>query len=240
MSSITMEPGMGAATMPALAVVEDDDDLREGVLLPALRHAGFDAQGMPDARALYRAMTVRRFDLVLLDIGLPDESGLSVASHLRMASPETGIVVLSGLRASSDKVKGLQAGADVYLEKPVEMEVVAASLHGLLQRLQTTRNVASMAGRWRLGEAQWTLVAPDGTAIMLTLPEWQFLGLLSAAAGRPVPRDTLIAGLGGDEQGMDAHRLDMLVYRLRRKCAESTATPLPMRAVRGIGYVLSW
>ncbi len=84
------------------------------------------------------------------------------------------------------------------------------------------------------------LVAPDGTSIVLTLPEWQFLGLLAASAGRPVTRDSLVAGLGGDEQGMDAHRLDMLVYRLRRKCAESTSTPLPLRAVRGIGYVLTW
>lgn len=240
MSLITMVPRMDDAPLPALAVVEDDDELREGVLLPILRRSGFDAEGMPDARALYRAMTVRRFDLVLLDIGLPDESGLSVASHLRLASPDTGIIVLSGHRRSSDKVRGLQAGADVYLEKPVEMEVVTASLHGLLQRLRTTREVASMAGRWRLGETQWTLVAPDGTSIVLTLPEWQFLGLLAASAGRPVTRDSLVAGLGGDEQGMDAHRLDMLVYRLRRKCAESTSTPLPLRAVRGIGYVLSW
>ena len=240
MSLITMVPRMDDAPLPVLAVVEDDADLREGVLLPILRRCGFDAEGMPDARRLYRAMAVRRFDLVLLDIDLPDESGLSVASHLRAASPDTGIVVLSGHCNSSDKVRGLQAGADVHLEKPIGMEVVAASLHSLLQRLRTTREVASKAGSWQLGDTQWSLVAPDGTSIMLTLPEWQFLGLLAASAGRPVARDSLVTGLGADEQGMDAHRLDMLVYRLRRKCAESTSMPLPLRAVRGIGYILSW
>ena len=125
----------GPRTQLRLAVVEDDPEFRDGVLMPVLAHAGFDALGMGSALELYRAMVAEQFDLVLLDVGLPDEDGLSIASHLRGMSPSMGIVMLTAHASSGDRVQGLQAGADAYLCKPVNMKEVVATLLNLARRI---------------------------------------------------------------------------------------------------------
>lgn len=229
---------MSEVDQPMVAVVEDDDALREQILLPLLRASGFRATGLASALALYRDLVANRYDLVLLDVGLPDEDGVEVARHLRKAAPATGLVMLSGYISDRDRLRGLEAGVDAYLNKPVESETLVATLRNVSRRVGVGAGEA--AGRWRLDTAGWRILLPDGRAVAMSLPEQQIMRLLAAVPGTPVRRDRLMASLSDDLQSFDPHRLEMLVYRLRRKCQDATGVCLPLQTVRGVGYVLAW
>lgn len=226
--------------LPTLAVVEDNQDLREDVLIPALARSGFDVVGMTSALDLYRTMTVRSFDLVLLDVGLPDEDGFSIAAHLRSLSPAIGIVMLTGYDSGPDRMRGLLAGADAYLFKPVEMDVVVTTLRNLARRIVPGGDAAQARAKWRLDERGWCILSPNGVEIEMNLAERQVMAILAATPGVPVQREVLIARLVKDDQDFDPHRLDMMIYRLRKKCLSAAKEDIPLRAVRGIGYVLNW
>jgi DNA-binding response OmpR family regulator len=238
-----MRPGRTASTSrePRLAIVEDDEELREKIMLPALRLAGFDAVGLASALQLYRMWTGSPFDLVLLDVGLPDDDGVEIARHLRGLSPSIGIVMYTGHGRSVDRLRGLNAGVDAYLVKPLEMNEVIATLHNLHRRLASSGPPQGAGGNgWSLDHQGWRLLTPDGGTVALNQPERQVLAVLAAAPGEPVRRDALIAALTSDTDEFDPHRLEMLVYRLRRKCRETCRATLPLRAIRGVGYMLDW
>lgn len=225
-----------------LAVVEDEEQYRETFLVPGLTAAGFAAQGMTSALDLYRAMTSRRYDLVLLDAGLPDENGYSIAAHLRSLSGSIGIVMLTGFGSVQSRVRGLRAGVDAYLHKPTDMETLTATLWNLTRRVGVApaREDTAQRRRWRLDEASWQIVAPGGEEVEMSLPERQVLSMLAAQPGVPARREALIEQLVENVHDFDPHRLEMMIYRLRRKCLQLTGEELPLRAVRGIGYVLVW
>lgn len=229
-----------ATRRPTVAVVEDDRAFRDEVLLPVLNHAGFAAVGMTGALDLYRAMTLRSFDLVLLDINLPDEDGFSIAVHLRKLSSRVGIVMLTGCDTGEDRMRGLRAGADAYLSKPVDMEEVVATLRNLSRWVLPEPPAASMPTRWRLDEKGWCILSPAGAEIEMNLAERQVMAALAASAGVPVQRETLIAKLVKNAYDFDPHRLEMLIHRLRKKCQQLAEEELPLRSVRGVGYVLNW
>ena len=117
-----------------LAVVEDDAELRERILLPALQAAGFEPVGFCSALELYRQWTRAPFDLVLLDVGLPDEDGVEITRHLRTLGGAMGIVIYSAHGRSADRLRGLRAGVDAYLVKPLQMEEVVQTLRNLGRR----------------------------------------------------------------------------------------------------------
>lgn len=233
--------------MRRLALVEDDDELREGILLPLLRGAGFEATGHATALGLYRELLGRSVDLVMVDIGLPDEDGYAVVRHLRRVSPAMGLVILSGYRREDDRARGLQAGADAYLTKPVEPALLVSTLSALSEPgIRRSGPVSAATPEpahgpgWRLDAGGWRLIAPGGAAVRLSLQERQVVQTLAAAAGEAVPREALIAALSDDIHDFDPHRLEMLVHRLRRKCAEADGEPLPLATLRGVGYALAW
>lgn len=225
-----------------IAVVEDDEELREAIVLPLLRDAGYRASGHANALGLYRDLLARRVDLVLVDVGLPDEDGYAVVRHLREVSPGLGIVILSGYRRESDRIRGLEVGADAYLTKPMDPSQLLDTLATLVASRQV-RPVPEGAGRagasgWQLEAGGWCLLAPDGTSVRLSLPERQVIQVLAAAGGESVSRDALIAALSHDIHLFDPHRLEMLVHRLRRKCASAAGEALPLATLRGAGYAL--
>lgn len=234
-----------------LAVVEDDPEFREGVLVPVLRQSGFDVVSLGSALELYKAMVIASFDLVLLDIGLPDENGVSIAAYLRSKSPSLGIVMLTARGACSDRVDGLHAGADAYLCKPVNMKEVVAILLNLSRRIAlaapSPANVAAQTSgspgpqpTWRLDKTGWRIFSPSGIEVAMNSAERQVIGRLAESLGVPVSREELIARFSGEIYDFDSPRLDLLVYRLRKKCLKLAGQELPLTAVRGIGYSLNW
>lgn len=226
--------------LPTLAVVEDDRTFREEVLMPVLTHSGFSVVGMGGALELYRSMTLRSYDLVLLDVDLPDDDGFSIATHLRSLSPRVGIVMLTGYDSNQDRLRGLRAGADAYLPKPVDMEEVVTTLRNLARWVVPDANAAPTHAKWRLDERGWCILSPRGAQIEMNLAERQVMAILAEAAGMPVQREALIARLVKNAHDFDPHRLEMLIHRLRKKCQQLAEEELPLRAVRSVGYVLNW
>lgn len=227
----------------AVAVLEDDAEFREAILVPELNALGFAAEGFATSAELDRRMQDVPFDLIVLDVGLAGENGLDVARRLRAASP-IGIVMLTGRGIQHERVLGLRESADAWLGKPVDIDVLAATLVSVGRRLcQESAAMAisatppSPAGGWQVDAAAWKLMAPDGQALDLNLPEKLLLSELFAHAGEPVARERLIACISSTPAEFDPHRLDMLLHRLRRRVLEKLGAGLPVRAVRGCGYV---
>ncbi|MEO8809715.1 MAG: response regulator transcription factor [Rhodanobacter sp.] len=227
-----------------VAVLEDDEDLRDRVLLPALRDYGFMVAGAGTAAELYRQMISRQFDIAVLDLGLPDEDGLSVARHLRSASSTIGLVMLTGSREKKHRIQALQESVDAFLRKPVDVDVLAATLHSLARRLQQPNASApaqsvGVALRWHLEAGGWRLIAPNDQIVALTAPEHCVLTLLMEHIGEPVSRDSLIEALTKDIYEFDPHRLEMMIHRLRRKAQGLAGEALPLLTARGAGYVFA-
>lgn len=225
----------------SIALLEDDVELREQILLPGLRHMGFDVTGMASAAELYLQLPQTSFDILILDVGLPDQDGFTVTRYLRSSS-SIGIVMLTGRSGAADRVHGLSMGADAYLAKPVNLDVLAATLLSLGRRLGHVATAATPVLEqrpcWRLHSNGWSLVAPGGGAVTLTLAERCVIGKLMAKAGEAVSRETLIAALTPDIYDFDPHRLETLIHRLRRKVSTLTREALPLRALHGMGYVM--
>jgi DNA-binding response OmpR family regulator len=221
-----------------VGVLEDDAQLREGIILPGLRYFGFDVTGAGKAAELYRCMLGQKFDLVVLDIGIPDENGLSVLRHLREMSG-MGIVMLTANTGAEEHLEALRRGADAFLNKPVNIEILAATLHNVGRRFTELSGSASPPaahGKWRMDTEDWCLVTPRGQALPLTAPERCVLRVLMDARGEPVARERLIGALSADIYEFDPHRLEMMVFRLRRKAQGAAGVPLPLLTVRGRGY----
>ena len=225
-------------------VVEDDLAWR-ALVLEELESHGASVRGIGSVEALYRELAVDRCDILILDIILPGEDGLSAASHLRRIG-DMGIVLVSGRCGAADIARGLAAGADLYLGKPLELPVLVASLHSLYRRLATRIGGGDVAAEpateaipdWRLSANGWDLHAPNGCTLTLTAPERTLLRELFAAQGTPVSRTRLIAALTPTPQDFDPHRLEVLMHRLRSRVRAATGLPLPARALRNMGYLL--
>lgn len=217
-------------------LVEDDAELRDAILAPALAAAGCDVIGVGSAAELYRVMVGRSPDVIVLDIVLPDESGFEVARHLRQHS-DVGIIMLTHLSSAADRVRGLDRGADAYLPKPIDIDVLCATLRSVARRLKRLPPESSVF-RWALDADGWRLVDPDGRSISLSATERCLLRRLFATPNQAVRREEIIEDLAEDLQEFDPQRLDMLVHRLRRKLGSSGMPELPLHSLRGLGYVL--
>ncbi|GAB3363965.1 response regulator transcription factor [Lysobacter rhizosphaerae] len=220
-----------------IALLEDDALLRERILLPGLANYGFSVEGMETGAFLLDRLLTTPYDIVVLDVGLPDADGFTVARMLRESHPAIGIVMLTGRTQTHDRVRGLTEGADAYLPKPVEIDLLAATLHSLGRRVRGTPRNPSR--QWHLDADGWCLVSPAGSSAALTRAERRVVERLLAAPGQLVTRDHLIAALTDNVFEFDTHRLDSLIYRLRRKVQDTCGEPLPLNAVHGEGYVLS-
>jgi DNA-binding response OmpR family regulator len=222
-----------------VAVLEDDEAFREDILVRGLRQLDFDVEGFATSAELYRRMLAVSFDLLVLDVRLEGENGLDVAQYLRGMSP-IGIVALTGRGTQEDRIRGLMEAVDVWLSKPIDVEVLAATLHSLSRRMQLASSdtrAASSPG-WRLSPGNWRLVAPDERSMALNLLERRLLTRLLATPGELVSHDELIGEVSTGSEKFDRHRLEILIHRLRRKAQSRLGQELPLRSVRGSGYVL--
>jgi len=224
-----------------ILVVEDDPGIRDDILIPGLEAAGYSVVGAGSAAEAYRKMLTHDFSLFILDISLPDEDGLTVARHLRTLT-DAGIVMLTGRwRKKVDRIRGLDDGADVYVTKPIDIDMLTATVRSLLRRLGQQKNGRSKGAlpAWNFNMDGWNLASPGGTSVRLTRPERLVVSMLAASPGQAVTRDTIISRLAQDIHDFDPHRLEMLIHRLRRKVLSVTEEPLPLNAVRGVGYVFA-
>ena len=223
-----------------LLLLEDDVALREDILLPGLAEYGFAATGVATAAALYESLRAHEPDIVVLDVGLPDADGFSVAQAVRALLPRIGIIMLTGHGETSEQVRGLSQGADAYLVKPAQIELLAATVHSLARRLRGATPPASVANeqKWHFDANDWCLIAPTGQTIPLTKTEQRVMARLSSTLGQLVTREQLVAAVADDVHDFDPHRIESLIHRLRRKVLARCGEPLPLKAIHGKGYVL--
>ena len=227
-------------------VVEDDPEWR-GMVVEELEYHGASVRGIESAEALYRDLAVDRCDILVLDVGLPGEDGLSATGHLRRMDG-MGIVLVTGRSGTADMAQGLSLGADVYLPKPLELPVLVAALHSLHRRMTRPAPAAAPAtgndpvrdgaATWSLRADGWDLYAPNGGMLTLTAAERGFLRELFSVPGKAVDREQLIAAITDQPWDFDPHRLEVLVHRLRTRVRNAAGVALPVRALRGIGYML--
>lgn len=225
--------------MLTVIVVEDEAPFRETVC-DYLSLGGFRAVGVASEQALDAALAESGAPIVVLDVNLGRESGFAIARRLRGRHPHVGIVMLTARGAADDHVTGLDAGADCYLTKPVDLRVLEATISGLSRRLHVPAALASepagSPAAWSLDDTAWHLAAPNGRTAPLTANETTFLAVLTACTGTTVGRADIAAALGWRDDGQTDSRLASLVNRLRRKVEQDTGFPLPVRAIRTVGY----
>jgi len=213
-----------------IAVVEDNPDLLDDVLFE-LRHAGFETRGAADGAACRALLADFQPQMVVLDLGLPDEDGLALARWLRSVRPQLGIVMLTARTALRERLAGHEGGADHYLCKPIDAEELVAVLRSLGRRLQ----LADLPS-WGLELQPLLLRPPAGPALPLNAVEARILATLARAPLRQASRRELVEALGEDWLLYDERRLEAVLSRLRRKVAEVTGGEAPLRTLRGFGY----
>jgi DNA-binding response OmpR family regulator len=219
-------------------LLEDDELLRDRVLVPRLQQFGFEVTAIGHVAELQESMATHTPDIVLLDVGLPDGDGFEVTRQLRAQAADIGIVMLTGRGAQTDRVRGLNEGADAYLSKPVEMDILAATLYSLARRLRSAGSALTSSKGWRLGANGWCLLSPSGGTAALTKTEGRLLGRFMECPNQIISRDELVGLFAADVYDFDPHRLDSLIHRLRKKVLNVIGEPLPLNAVHREGYVL--
>ncbi len=223
-----------SAEQPHILVVDDDDRLRQ-LLVKYLSENGFvviPAKDAADARAKLKGL---QFDLVILDLMMPGETGLEFAADFRQRS-SVPILMLTAMGEADDRIKGLEHGADDYLVKPFEPRELVLRLHNILKRLpeQKPEDVEVQLGDAVFQTGRGELVV-SGSAVRLTDIEIALLRVLAIRAGEILSRDALI-DLTGTTGGGRA--VDVQVTRLRRKIERDPKLPRYLQTVRGRGYVL--
>lgn len=215
-------------------VLEDDDNIRK-LILYTLRTNGFEAEGFDRPSAFYKAMAQTLPRLLLLDIMLPEEDGLTVLGKLRRG-PETAglpVILLTAKGSEYDKVIGLDSGADDYLPKPFGMMELVARVKALLRRADTDGEAPEFVlGRLRVSPARH-LVQVDGKEVQLTLKEFELLRTLLENDGMVLTRDKLLTKIWGYDFDGETRTVDVHVRTLRQKLGELGSL---IETVRGVGY----
>jgi two-component system response regulator MprA len=228
-------------------VVDDDRAIREAVVR-AIKFDGMEAEAVATAReALQRVNGEQgtRPDLLILDLGLPDLDGLDVVKQIRARGDDIPVLVLTARTQISDRVAGLDAGADDYLPKPFALPELLARVRALLRRIQLDAAVdTDVLPDGEVYKIEDLVVDPtayratrNGRHCNLTRTEFALLEVLARNAGKVVPRDMLLEKVWGWISPTLSNGLDVYIGYLRRKLEEN-GEPRLVQTVRGVGYVL--
>jgi DNA-binding response OmpR family regulator len=227
-------------------VIESDHELREDILIPGLQGHGIPhVEGVSSAREAYERMSVRQFALFVLDASLSDGSGLLIARRVRTTSNAGVVLLVDRQQDHPHQVLRMEGSMDACMAKPVDVELLAATLRSIFRHRFPGRETSGSTRDWQLDPEGWLLISPKGTQIRLTQGERVLLDLLFAQRSQAISRDVLIAkllettGVQTTVSEFDPHRLELLIHRLRRKIARTAPDPFPLLAVRGSGYTLA-
>jgi two-component system response regulator MprA len=219
-----------------ILVVEDDPEVRD-FLARVIADARWVAHVENDADAALRATRAETFDIIVLDVGLPGMDGLELCRRLRARGDATPILLLTARHGVSDRVKGLDAGADDYLPKPFAVNELLARLRALARRPAAVHDPVLRLADLELDPAT-RAASRGGTPIALTAREYALLEFLLRHRRRVVTRTQIVSQVWDDNFDPVANAVDVLVGRLRRKIDPAGAVPL-LQTVRGAGYLLT-
>lgn len=216
-----------------------DDDARLQELLAAyLSQNGFDVTGAADGRKGLAALEASSFDIVLLDVMMPGLDGIEVCRRIR-ATSRIPIVMLTAKGDETDRVVGLELGADDYVAKPFSPRELLARLRALLRRAQPTPETQALTIGDLAIDVDGRVVTLAGRQVDLTGIEFDILVTLAKRAGRVVARDGILSAAGRDDVTVGERTVDVHVSHLRQKLGDDPRSPTRIKTVRGVGYVLA-
>jgi two-component system response regulator QseB len=210
-------------------VVEDDRMIAKG-LHTALKQDGYAVDGVSDGRSAASALRSSRFDVVLLDLGLPERDGLEVLRELRARGDATPVIIVTARDDVQDRIQGLDAGADDYIVKPFDLDEVAARMRSVLRRA-AGRGDPRIRHRGIALDPGSHAVARDGEPVVLSAHEFSVLEALLQRPGTVLSRAQLEDRLYGWSEGIESNAIEVYVHGLRRKLGNDA-----IRTLRGVGY----
>jgi len=220
-----------------LLMVEDEHDI-QAFLQQALSEAGYNVDLAPDGKAAENLAKNNKYDILIVDLGLPDQDGITLITRLRQLGVVAQVLILSARRSVDDRVRGLELGGDDYLTKPFALAELLARLRNLLKR---NAPQGSELTRLRVQDLELDLLRREATrsgqTLQLTPQEFVLLEYLCRNAGRVVTRSMILDKVWGMRIQPDTNVVDVHIYRLRGKVDGTGQAPL-IRTLRGVGYVL--
>jgi two-component system response regulator QseB len=213
-----------------LLLTEDDFQIGDG-LKKALGLEGFSVDWVQSREEATTACKANHYDLILLDIRLPDGSGLDILRELRRSADKTPVLMLTALNATADRVRGLDLGADDYLVKPFEMSELCARIRALHRRSLGIAKTLLVIHGITVDPASHTLTR-DGEIIDLGAKEFSIIQTLFEHVGRVVPKNDLEETLYGWGDEVSSNAVEVLVHRIRKKLGANI-----IKTIRGVGYI---
>jgi DNA-binding response OmpR family regulator len=224
---------------PQILVVDDDSEIRK-LLSRYMREQGFRVQLASNCREVHERLVTNQIDLIVLDVMLPDRSGLDLCRDLRATRSTVPIILLTALKEDVDRIIGLEIGADDYLGKPFNPRELVARIRAVLRRGQTSGSAPGETGRYQFegvvaDRITRTVTGPHGGDIQLTGAEFDLLMTFLDRPGRVLSRDQLLDLTRGRDGDVLDRSIDVLVSRLRRKLSDGGAADV-FKTVRNGGY----
>lgn len=220
-----------------ILIVDDDAEMRSMLIEQLALNGEFAAAGYETAGEGLEAARREPFDLVIMDVELPDRDGRDAVKTLRERGFKAPIIVLTGHDTDSDTILGLEAGANDYVSKPFRFAVLLARIRTQLRQHEASEDAVFTIGRYVFRPGSKLLLAPKGNKIRLTEKETAILRYLYRANLQPVSREVLLAEVWGYNSGVTTHTLETHVYRLRQKIEDDAARPSMLVTEAG-GYKL--
>jgi two-component system OmpR family response regulator len=229
---------------PHIVVVDDDQQIRE-LLSQVLDQYGFSTRAVADGRELSRALAEQPADLIVLDLMLPGDDGLSICRELRTRSA-TPVIMLTARGESVDRVVGLEVGADDYVAKPFDPRELVARIRTVLRRASTAPGSATQTrlrgwsfDGWTFDAVRRELRDPEGAIVALSSLEFRLLELLLQHANQVLTRDRIMEATAGRPADPFERRIDIAISRLRARLRDDGREPRLIKTVRNRGYVLT-
>ena len=220
-----------------LLLVEDEIDI-QSFLRRSLQEAGYEVEAASDGKTAERFAVESPFDVLIVDLGLPDQDGIGLILRLRQLGVRAPVLILSARRSVDDRVRGLEQGGDDYLTKPFALAELLARLRNLVKRNSPAPGEAT---RLRVQDLELDLLRREasrgGHPLQLTQQEFVLLEYLCRNAGRVVTRSMILDQVWGMRIQPETNVVDVHIYRLRGKVDGAGQQPL-IRTMRGVGYVL--
>jgi DNA-binding response OmpR family regulator len=230
-----------------ILVVDDDPRIRQ-MLTRYFEQEGYRVSAAADGAAMRAQLSARPVDVILLDVVLPGQDGLTIAREIR-AKSDVGIIMLTGRDEVLDRVVGLEVGADDYIAKPFHLREVLARVKSVLRRRKpASESVGRSENRreevirfdgWILDTARRRLVSPSGKDVVLTSGEFDLLAALAKHPGRVFSRETLMEHTRGHGMKAFDRTIDAQIARLRKKIERDPKSPTIVKSVRAVGYVFT-
>jgi two-component system phosphate regulon response regulator OmpR len=224
-----------------LLIVDDDERIR-GLLQKFLIRNGFWVTAARDAAHARRLLEGLEFDLIVLDVMMPGEDGISLTRSLRQEI-STPILLLTAKGETSDRIEGLEAGADDYLSKPFEPKELMLRINAILRRMPQAQVQEAGPTVLNLGPVRYDAERGEmwrgDELIRLTATESQLMRIFASRPGEPVSRGELVEELGRDRGQAQERAVDVQITRLRRKIEADPKQPRYLQTVRGAGYMLA-